>query len=461
MSQAEDAVMNTGGTLDPLGEISNNQSSAPAGTPSKHKISTGTPSKSGGWGRSAGSRFSGPGSIYGSATKQAQAPSSPALKTQTPKKDTPRKQTPAKGRFDSPGSIYAQGKNASEHQSSGHGEIGSASKGVGWKKPKRSRLSEVHSIHGDRKIRERAGGKALHAVGLSDELLQPAEKSKGGGYVPTAAEGGVDEEKVTKDRFEAPGSIYEQGKNASEHQGSAHNDLVEAATDKGPEWKKPKRSRFSEVYSIHGDRKLRERGGGKALDAVGLSDDLLKPTEQSKGGGYVPTVPEIAEGGAEGTSSFKNTSDRHTYISASCPMDMREEGAHATLDAKSEFDECSKGHSNLFKEGKHDRFEALGGIYEGEAVDAAHEETAEAESMFDCGTATTEKDAKWKKGKHGRFSTVGSIYKEEETPSDESTAESEVAPSASTNQAAADGKPSWKEGKHGRFSMAGSIYTKQ
>jgi hypothetical protein len=337
-------------------------------------------------------------------------------------------------------------------------DMGSAKKGVGWKKSRRSRLSDVHSIHGDRKIRERTGGKALDAVGLSDEVLNVVEQSKGGGYVPTSSsEADGTEEKVVADRFDAPDSIYAQGKNVSEHQNSsAHADLGEEGK-KGAEWKKPKRSRFSEVYSIHGDRKVRERAGGKALDAVGLSDELLEPVEQSKGGGYVPTVPEEADDAVEGTSSFKNTADRHTYISASCPMDMSEEGAHGTLDAHSEFDEVSSGHGHLFK-GGNERMAGKGSIYEGEKVDAAHEETANAESIFGCEKTTSELQAQWKKGKHGRFSMVGSIYKEDGAE-DEAAAE-EATEDASSTDIMTESNPTWKEGKHGRFSMAGGIYKK-
>jgi hypothetical protein len=57
---------------------------------------------------------------------------------------------------------------------------------VGMSKPKRNRFSDVHSIHGTRKNRERWGENAMHEVGLSaEEVLKVTKGNKGGGYVPS------------------------------------------------------------------------------------------------------------------------------------------------------------------------------------------------------------------------------------------------------------------------------------
>jgi len=65
--------------------------------------------------------------------------------------------------------------------------------------------------------------------------------------------------------------------------------------------KKPKRSRFSDAFSIHATRKTRERLGDKAIQEVGLSaEEGLKGTKDTKGGGYVPSKKSsIAEGDKE------------------------------------------------------------------------------------------------------------------------------------------------------------------
>lgn len=168
----------------------------------------------GGFGSST-SRFDGAGSIYGATpTKKLPAQSTPAksqskiprvLRSSTKKRGlvsaTKSSSKKPRGRFDDPNSIYAKAghgaqpptaeqcphKNAWADDDPNYCQQNGGKGFVEMKKPKRSRFSDMHSIHGTRKNRERWGEKAMTEIGLSAGQALKAAESKGGGYVPSQA----------------------------------------------------------------------------------------------------------------------------------------------------------------------------------------------------------------------------------------------------------------------------------